>query len=119
MDSVGGWGDSHHYRHALTDLTLALLQDSGWCAPLHPTRVLPRHCPGLYMTFSAVLCAVCCSLLRDLGGCTCHTVKCERVPCGEPGPEPLLVRSPNRTQRQAGGSQRHHHGTPQLSVTNW
>eukprot|EP00892_Ulva_mutabilis_P009761 jgi/Ulvmu1/7157/UM034_0064.1 len=30
MDSVGGWGRAHHYRHVVTDLTLALLQDSGW-----------------------------------------------------------------------------------------
>lgn len=31
MDSIAAWGDAHHARHVLTDLTLALMQDSGWC----------------------------------------------------------------------------------------
>ena len=40
MDSVGGWGLAHHFRHVITDLTLALLQDSGWCGSPSPP---PRH----------------------------------------------------------------------------
>ena len=32
MDPMGGSRQSHHDRHVLTDLTIALLQDTGWCA---------------------------------------------------------------------------------------
>lgn len=34
MDAVGGGGDAHHLRHVLTDLTLSIAQDSGWCASM-------------------------------------------------------------------------------------
>ena len=34
MDGVGGLPNSHHFRHVLTNVTLGLLQDSGWCASL-------------------------------------------------------------------------------------
>jgi hypothetical protein len=37
MDAVGGTGESHFLRHVMTDLTLSIAQDSGWCAPT------PRH----------------------------------------------------------------------------
>lgn len=53
MDPMGGSQQSHHDRHVLTDLTVALLQDTGWCALPHsaclwlcfPTVVLHISCP--------------------------------------------------------------------------
>ena len=33
MDPMGGSKNSHHDRHVLTDLTVGLLQDTGWCVP--------------------------------------------------------------------------------------
>lgn len=31
MDAAQGLKFKHYERHALTDITLALLQDTGWC----------------------------------------------------------------------------------------
>jgi hypothetical protein len=48
MDAVGGGGDMHHFRHVLTDLTLSLIQDSGWCVTqptAHTTDPLLRLLP--------------------------------------------------------------------------
>lgn len=50
MDAVQGLKEIHYERHALTDISLALMQDTGWCVTFwflfstfwHPTLIVPH-----------------------------------------------------------------------------
>ena len=65
MDSVGGWGLAHHFRHVITDLTLALLQDSGWCGS--PSPPPPPHRSVPYLATGTSFSIPCCvSALRAM-----------------------------------------------------
>ena len=44
MRSGQSFSTVHYDRQAMTDITLGLMQDTGWCAPLKPHFI--RHTDG-------------------------------------------------------------------------
>jgi hypothetical protein len=101
MDPVGGLNFSNYDRHVLTDLTLALAQDSGWCV---------HYAPFVSLSFSPWRCFGVCA------GCykSCHNGShCTAASCG---PMDVVVSAFNTIEQRASSRCRMPHAYAHATV---